>query len=557
MKRITWLFCLAALAAPALGAQNAPAPTPTPTPTPAARRRVAVLDFDYATVHSYVTDAFGSDVDIGKGIVNMLVTELVRNGTYSVIERTQVDRVLNEQNFQQEGRADASTAAKLGRLLGVDAIIIGSITQFGRDDKKLGVGGGKISLGGIGLGGLGKKSSKATVAIDARIVQIGTGEILGVAQGTGESKRSGLTLAAALPAGEGLAGGVFDMSSSNFASTILGEATRTAVTNLVTELAAAAPKIPETVVAIAALVADVSGSELIINVGTAGGVRVGTEYPVARPGREIKDPATGNVLRRATTPVGKLKITSADETSATGTLTGDPAHVGDCVGTCPLTPAAAQPAPQKQGQVPAPAPPAPSGGGAVALPALYTGAVSGPFTWTAFSFKGTEHFRYDAFVSINGSSQSGFYELDAAPLGNGRVQLRIQGRIGNEPFSTTTTIAPNEGIPPTQLAQMPQLGPLGFALLSQSYGGLFGGHSWAVGEGWSTSYGGQSFGFRVESTCQYAGVQGLRGVMRQNDKVIMDMCVSPSVGLPLAVTMATGTGAAAYSYALKLTQFRP
>src|SRR5439155_14704704 len=47
---------------------------------------------------------------------------------------------------------------------------------------------------GIGLGGLGKKSSKATVAIDARIVNIGTGEILAVAQGKGESKRSGLTL---------------------------------------------------------------------------------------------------------------------------------------------------------------------------------------------------------------------------------------------------------------------------------------------------------------------------------------------------------------------------
>src|SRR6266487_6615876 len=70
------------------------------------------------------------------------------------------------------------TAAKLGRLLGVDAIIIGSITQFGRDDKKLGVGGGKIGFHGIGLGGFGKKSSKATVAIDARIVNIGTGEIL-------------------------------------------------------------------------------------------------------------------------------------------------------------------------------------------------------------------------------------------------------------------------------------------------------------------------------------------------------------------------------------------
>ncbi|HJQ66832.1 MAG TPA: CsgG/HfaB family protein, partial [Gemmatimonadales bacterium] len=99
------------------------------------RRRVAVLDFDYATVHQWVYDMFGSDVDIGKGIADMLVTNLVRNGTYSVIERKQLDRVLQEQNFQQSGRADPSSAVQLARLLGVDAIIIGSITQFGRDDK--------------------------------------------------------------------------------------------------------------------------------------------------------------------------------------------------------------------------------------------------------------------------------------------------------------------------------------------------------------------------------------------------------------------------------------
>ena len=194
MKRFALALCLAALAAPALDAQDAPAPAP---PT-SARRRVAVLDFDYATVHSYVAGLYGSDVDIGKGVATMLVTELVQNGTYTIIERTQVERILNEHNLQQEGQLDASTAATLGRLLGADAIIIGSITQFGSDDKKLSAGGGGIHLGGIGLGGLGRKSSKATVVIDARIVNIGTGEILAVAQGKGESKRSGLMLAAAV-----------------------------------------------------------------------------------------------------------------------------------------------------------------------------------------------------------------------------------------------------------------------------------------------------------------------------------------------------------------------
>src|ERR1051326_3898563 len=105
------------------------------------KKRVAILDFEYQTVHQYVYDVFGSDVDVGKGVASMLVTDLVRNGSYSVIERQALDKILSEQNFQTSSRADASSAAQLGKLLGVDAVIIGSITQFGRDDKKLGVAG--------------------------------------------------------------------------------------------------------------------------------------------------------------------------------------------------------------------------------------------------------------------------------------------------------------------------------------------------------------------------------------------------------------------------------
>jgi curli biogenesis system outer membrane secretion channel CsgG len=324
MKRLVSVLLLAVVATPVL----AQAPT---------RKRVAVLDFDYATVRSYVSDIWGSDQDIGKGIADILVGQLVRNGSYSVIERKQLDRVLHEQNFQQSGRADASTAAQLGRILGVDAIIIGSITQFGRDDKKVGIGGG-VRVGGIGIGGVGRRQAKAVVQIDARVVDIRTAEILSVATGFGQSKRSGTTLIGGAAVGGVAAGGAFDMSSSNFGSTILGEATRLAVDSLVTELVGASSRVTETVAAISALVADVSDNEVIINKGTQDGVRVGVEYEILRAGREIRDPATGRVLRRMTEHVGKVKITQADEQSAVGTVTGAPVRVGDCVGTCPVKP---------------------------------------------------------------------------------------------------------------------------------------------------------------------------------------------------------------------------
>ena len=321
MKRA--LLALLMCAAIPLGAQQAP------------RKRVAVLDFDYATVHGGVAGLFGQDVDIGKGIADMLVTNLVREGTYSVIERKQLDKVLGEQNFQQSGRADPQSAVRLAKILGVDAIIIGSITEFGRDDKKVG-GIGGVRVGGIGLGGLGKKEAKAVVAIDARIVSTETAEILGVATGKGTSKRSGVNIAGGFAVGGVAAGGAFGSNSSNFGNTIIGEATRAAVDSLTLQVVAASARIENAPApSIKGLIADVAGGEIIVNVGTGAGVRVGAEYDVVRPGREIKDPATGRVLRRVTSPVGKIKITSADEASAVGTLTGGPARVGDCVGSCP------------------------------------------------------------------------------------------------------------------------------------------------------------------------------------------------------------------------------
>jgi len=69
-----------------------------------------------------------------------------------------------------------------------------------------------------------------------------------------------------------------------------------------------------------------------VNVGTSGGVKVGDVLQVARTGREIKDPATGKVLRRTDTELGTLRITQADASSAEGTYTGQPGvKVGDHV----------------------------------------------------------------------------------------------------------------------------------------------------------------------------------------------------------------------------------
>src|SRR3954468_2487974 len=125
------------------------------------RPRIAVMDFDYATVQTVSAAVFGTNVDIGKGIVDLLVTDLVKDGSYSVIERKALDKILAEQNFSNSDRANPTSAAKIGKLLGVDAIIVGSVTQFGNETKNTNLGGAGGGLGGFGLGGFGHKKSKA------------------------------------------------------------------------------------------------------------------------------------------------------------------------------------------------------------------------------------------------------------------------------------------------------------------------------------------------------------------------------------------------------------
>lgn len=306
----------------------------TPAAAQGRKKRVAIMDFDYATVHSGVAALFGQDVDVGKGISDLLVKYLVKDGTYSVIERKALDTILAEQNFSNSERANPTSAAKIGKMLGVDAIIVGSITQFGNETKNTNVGGAGGALGGFGLGGFGHKKSKAIVTVDARLVSIDTGEILAVADGKGESQRSSTSLLGGGGNWHGFGAGNVDFGSSDFQNTIIGEAVKAAVEQMSTGVIGANNKLEARQVIVQGLIAAVDGGQIILNVGGKAGVKVGDQLNVERVTKEIKDPATGNVLRRLSTPVGVVKITDVDDVSAIATpVSGTGFKTGDAVKT--------------------------------------------------------------------------------------------------------------------------------------------------------------------------------------------------------------------------------
>ncbi len=303
-----------------------------PQAAPPRRPRIAVMDFDYATVHTYSAAIFGSDVDVGKGIADLLVTDLVKDGTFSIIERKALDKIMAEQNFSNSDRADPTSAAKLGKMLGVDAILVGSITEFGNETKKTNLGGMGGNWHGFGAGGFGHSNTKANVGIDARLVNVDTGEIIAVAEGVGQSSRSSTSMLGGGGNWHGFGAGSADFGSSDFQNTIIGEATKIATDKLTADLVTDAPKVAVRTVTVEGLVAAVDGGQIVLNVGARAGVKVGDTLEVVRVTKEIKDPTTGNVLRRLTTTVGVVRATDVDDVSAICTpVSGSGFQAGDRV----------------------------------------------------------------------------------------------------------------------------------------------------------------------------------------------------------------------------------
>jgi hypothetical protein len=107
-----------------------------------------------------------------------------------------------------------------------------------------------------------------------------------------------------------------DFGASDFQQTIIGEAVKQATDGLTSQLIGSATAIPIRTISITGIVAAVDHGSVILNIGSRAGLKVGDLLTVERVTREIKDPATGNVLRRLSNAVGKVTVTDVDELSA-------------------------------------------------------------------------------------------------------------------------------------------------------------------------------------------------------------------------------------------------
>jgi len=92
-------------------------------------KRVGVLKFDSSQVGLF------SNYDPGAMVADEFVYQLLDRGI-TVVERSQLENILREQDLGQSGRLDTSTIKKIGRILGVDALIMGTVTKCVPDRKE-------------------------------------------------------------------------------------------------------------------------------------------------------------------------------------------------------------------------------------------------------------------------------------------------------------------------------------------------------------------------------------------------------------------------------------
>lgn len=234
------------------------------------KRKVAVIDFENKTQYGARR--------LGTSASDILITELTKTGKFIMVEREKLNKLLQEQKLGMSGVVDPNTAAAVGRMLGLDAIITGSISQFGTKTM-----GSDFLI-------TQSKEQVAEATVDIRVVEVETGLIIYADSGKGvSSQKTGSFL------GMG--------TQASYAESIEGDALRAAIVKFVRNIVSQINKRPWS-----CRVAETSEGEIYLDAGQESGLKLGTILTVYELGKEIRSPDTGMVIGRKQSEVGKIKV---------------------------------------------------------------------------------------------------------------------------------------------------------------------------------------------------------------------------------------------------------
>lgn len=235
---------------------------------PLLKRKIALGRVSNETSYgkSLLRDNAGDPV--GKQVADMLSKALTESGAYVVLERTDISKLQDESRL---------TGAKQN-LVGVDALIMGSLTEFGRK-----------TVGETGF----VSSSKKQVAfakIDVRVVDVATGQSLFAASGAGESSTQ-----TASTFGFG--------SQASYDSTLNDGSIRQAISEVVNRLATEFSRRPWQT-----SIVGVDKDRYFISGGKTQGLKPGMLFSVQTLGERVKSPQTGFDITLPGKEVAQIRV---------------------------------------------------------------------------------------------------------------------------------------------------------------------------------------------------------------------------------------------------------
>ena len=252
-------------------------------------------------------DRANCNEDLSLGFRAMLETSMARTGKMDVMERGQLDVLVNEQGIGQLGLTDRG--GQVGGLMGVDYFVYGTITKFGAAQSGTNIssstGVGSL-FGGRAMSafGGGAQTSSVTVemSVDLKVAAVSTGRIV-MADMMDASVQTGSSFSV---------GGISQSESSAdpFADVQRVLASRISESIVTTQ-------IPIKVIQVQ------DDGTLIVNYGDVI-LAPGDQLVAFEVGESFVDPDTGEVLGSEETEIGLVEITRAEARFSRATVIGEP-----------------------------------------------------------------------------------------------------------------------------------------------------------------------------------------------------------------------------------------
>lgn len=240
-----------------------------------------------------------SDSPLSMGATDLMINALLETKLFRVFERSKLDLLLQEQNFQNfSGLVDQTTAVKLGKMIGVDAILTGSLTNI------VFATGGRIKIGPLNI-----KKSSVKVVMTIRIIDVTTGEILYSTVQEEKASKSAVSGVLPIPIPGGI--GFSHQEAVDVLSAVqlicekvaLDFSTKIDQKNITVNLAPLEGYVVK-------VVSTSSGGiiQVYINLGASSGIKVGEEIRIYREGEVILDPKTNEILDRELDILAQARI---------------------------------------------------------------------------------------------------------------------------------------------------------------------------------------------------------------------------------------------------------